>query len=31
MIEEPAWWIRFIALGTFATVMMSAILGMFCG
>jgi ABC-type nickel/cobalt efflux system permease component RcnA len=31
MIKEPAWWIRFIALGTFATVMMSAILGMFCG
>jgi hypothetical protein len=31
MIKEPAWWIRFIALGTFATVMMSAILGMFWG
>ena len=30
-IKEPAWWVRLTALGTFMTVMMSAIVGLFWG
>jgi ABC-type nickel/cobalt efflux system permease component RcnA len=28
-IKDPAWWLRLIALGTFTTIMMSVILGIF--